>query len=363
MPTLFDSLQLGDVTADNRILMAPLTRGRADRDGVPQPMMGVYYAQRASAGLIISEATGISRQGLGWPNAPGLWSDAQVAAWQKVTGAVHAADGRIFAQLWHMGRLVHPSVSGMANVSSCAVAAPGHAHTYEGKQDHAVPHALGIEEIAGVVGDYAKAASNAIRAGFDGVQIHSANGYLIDQFLRDNTNCRTDAYGGPPANRIRFLREVVEAVTAAVGAGRTAVRFSPNGESQGVDDSDPQRLYGEVARMLTGRGLAFVELREQRPGGSFGSTDVPPLSPLFREILDIPLVLNGEYTPAEAAETVGSGRADAIAFGRPFIANPDLPLRIRDGHALAKDNMKTWYSAGIEGYTDYPTWSEAQAAA
>lgn len=363
MPTLFDPVQFGAIAADNRILMAPLTRARADRDGVPQAFVKDYYAQRAGAGLIISEATGISRQGLGWPNAPGIWSEAQIAAWKTVTAAVHDAGSRIVCQLWHMGRLVHPSVSGLEPVSSSAIAAPHYAHTYEGKKDYVVPHVLTADEIAGIVADYAAAARNAISAGFDGIQLHAANGYLIDQFLRDNTNRRTDAYGGSPENRTRFLNEVLDAVIAEIGADRTAIRFSPNGETQGVDDSDPATLFDIVARQLAGRGLAFVELREQRPGGTFGKSDVPPVSPSFRRLYDGPLVLNNDITPEMAAEMVESGKADAVAFGRPFIANPDLPLRIKDGHPLATEDYKLWYANGPEGYLDYPTWEQAQAAA
>ncbi len=363
MVSLFDPLAIGGITAPNRIFMAPLTRARANRDAVPQPVVADYYAQRAGAGLNISEATGISRQGLGWPNAPGLWSAAQGEGWKSVTDAVHGAGGRIFAQLWHMGRVAHPLVSGMRPVSSSAVAAPGQMHTYEGKADHVVPHALDTDEIAGIVADYGAAARNALRAGFDGVQIHAANGYLIDQFLRDGVNQRDDDYGGSPENRVRFLREVLDAVVAEAGAARTAIRFSPNGETQGTDDSDPVALFKVVGEVVAGRGLAFVEMREARPDSSFRASEVPPISPWFRKLYDGPLVLNGDYTSAEAAEAVASGRADAIAFGRPFLGNPDLPLRIRDGHPFAGSDMKLWYTNGPEGYSDYPTWEEAQAAA
>ena len=363
MTSLFDPVRLGAIAAPNRILMAPLTRGRSSADGVPEPLKASYYAARAGAGLIISEATGISRQGLGWPKAPGLWTEAQVAAWQPVVAAVHDAGGRIVAQLWHMGRLVHPAVSGMTPVSSSAIAAPGKAHTAEGKLDYVEPHALTRQEIAGIVEDYARAAVNARRAGFDGVQIHAANGYLIDQFLRDNTNRRDDDYGGAAKRRVRFMAEVVDAVTGAIGADRTAIRFSPNGPSQGVDDSDPVSLFGAVAHVLSGRGLAFVELREQRPDGTFGSSDVPPVSPWFRDAYDGVLVLNGDYTPAEAKAAVASGRADAIAFGRPFIGNPDLVARIGNGWPLAADNPRTWYSDGPAGYTDYPAYAEEAAVA
>lgn len=366
MPSLFDPIKLGAVDAPNRILMAPLTRGRSDDDGVPQPHMIDYYRQRASAGLIITEATGISRQGLGWVNAPGIWSDAQVEAWKPVTDAVHADGGRIFLQLWHMGRLVHADfLDGEAPVSSSDRQAPGNVRTYKsgGKRiDYSVPRALSVEEIKGVVADYAHAARNAIRAGFDGVQIHSANGYLIDQFLRDNTNFRTDQYGGSIENRIRFLTEVTDAVIAAVGADRTAVRFSPNGETQGVDDSDPVPLFSAAAKMLDSRGIAFLELREQRPDGTFGQSDVPPVSPHIRPLFKGPLILNGDYSRSEAIDVVASGRADGIAFGRPFIANPDLVERLKADLPLAELDPKTLYTPGPEGYSDYPRYGEQQAA-
>jgi 2,4-dienoyl-CoA reductase-like NADH-dependent reductase (Old Yellow Enzyme family) len=366
MPTLFDPIRLGAIEAPNRILMAPLTRGRSDADGVPQPHMIDYYRQRAGAGLIITEATGISRQGLGWVNAPGIWSDAQVEAWKPVTSAVHADGGRIFLQLWHMGRLVHSDfLDGEPPVSSSDRQAPGNVRTYKSggqRIDYSVPRPLGVEEIKGVVADYARAAKNAIRAGFDGVQIHAANGYLIDQFLRDNTNFRTDDYGGSIENRIRFLTEVVDAVVAAIGAERTAVRFSPNGETQGTDDSNPVPLFSAAAQMLETRGLAFLELREQRPNGTFGQSDVPPVSPHIRKIFSGPLFLNGDYTREEALDAVASGRADGVAFGRPFIANPDLVDRLREGLPLAESNVKTWYTPGPEGYSDYPRYGDVKAA-
>lgn len=363
MPTLFDPVRLGAIEASNRVLMAPLTRGRADADGVPQPLMVEYYRQRATAGLIISEATGISRQGLGWVDAPGIWSEAQVEGWKPVTQAVHDAGGKIVLQLWHMGRLVHADfLDGKAPVSSTNRPAPGGVRTYlsGGKRvDYSIPRALTVEEIGAIVGDYAHAARNAMRAGFDGVQIHAANGYLIDQFLRDNTNDRTDEYGGSVENRIRFLTEVVDAVVDAVGADRTAVRFSPNGESQGVDDSDPQALFTAAATMLDQRRIAFLELREQRPDGTFGRTDVPPVSPDVRQVFTGPLVLNGDYSRADALEKVATGQADAIAFGRPFIANPDLVERLRTGAPLAESEIATWYAPGPRGYVDYPRYDEA----
>jgi N-ethylmaleimide reductase len=354
--TLFDPIQLGSIAAPNRIIMAPLTRGRSEAGHVPvSALKAEYYAQRASAGLIIAEATGISQEGLGWPSAPGIWSDAQVAAWKPVTEAVHVAGGRIILQLWHMGRLVHPDFLGGAQpVSSSATTAPGYAHTEKGKQDYAQARALELSEIPRLIADYVHAAKNAISAGFDGVQIHAANGYLIDQFLRDNSNFRTDQYGGSIENRIRLLREVTEAVVGAVGAERTSVRLSPNGESQGADDSDPIPLFTAAAAALQDIGIAFLELRDVKDFGNFGRTDVPRVSPDIRKVFTNPLVLNQEYTAESAAADLETGLADAISFGRPFISNPDLPERLRTGAPLTPDNFKTWYSPGPEGYTDYP---------
>jgi N-ethylmaleimide reductase len=362
MPSLFDPITLGAVEAPNRILMAPLTRGRADKDAVPTEMMVDYYTQRASAGLIISEATGISREGLGWPFAPGLWTDAQVAAWKPVTDSVHAAGGRIVAQLWHMGRQVHSSVIGTQPVSSSATATEGQAHTYEGKQDFEVARPLELNEIPRLLNDYELATKNALAAGFDGVQIHAANGYLIDQFLRDNANSRTDEYGGSIENRVRLLREVAERVISVAGADRTSVRLSPNGDSQGVDDSNPEPLFTAAAKVLSDLGIAFLELREPGPDGTFGKTDVPKLSPAIRKVFKGVLVLNSDYaTVADAQAALDSGNADAISFGRTFIGNPDLPERFHTGAPLAQDNPKTWYSQGPEGYVDYPALETANA--
>ena len=355
MPSLFDPIRLGAIEAPNRIIMAPLTRGRATRAHVPTALMAEYYAQRASAGLIISEATGISQQGLGWPHAPGLWSAEQVAAWQPVTAAVHRAGGRIVAQLWHMGQLVHPDfLGGQPPVAASATTAPDAAHTYDGKKPYEQARALQSEEIPALLEDFRRAARNAREAGFDGVQIHAANGYLIDEFLRDGTNHRTDAYGGPVENRVRLLREVVQAVVETVGADRTGVRLSPNGAIQGCNDSDPARLFVAAAGVLQEAGIAFLEMREPGEGGTFGKPDHPPIAPAMRRVFTGPMILNSDYDPARAAVAVADGTADAIAFGRPFIANPDLPRRIAKGVPLAKDVAGTWYSPGPEGYVDYP---------
>ncbi len=363
MPTLFDPIRLGAIEAPNRILMAPLTRARATRGHVPTPRMAQYYAQRADAGLIISEATGISQEGLGWPYAPGVWSQEQVEAWKPVVRAVHEAGGRIVCQLWHMGRLVHPDfLGGAAPVSSSATTAPDAAHTYEGKKPYGEARALGEDEVPRLLEDYRRAAANAMAAGFDGVQIHAANGYLIDQFLRASGNHRTDGYGGPVGNRVRLLREVAEAVADTVGADRTGVRLSPNEPIQGVDDPEPHVLFRAAAEALAGAGVAFVELREPGEHGTFGRAARAPVAPVIRAAFGGPVVLNSDYVGATAEAAVERGEADAVAFGRPFIANPDLVARIRTGAALARDEAATWYSQGDEGYLDYPTLAASRAA-
>jgi N-ethylmaleimide reductase len=361
MPSLFDPIKLGTLEVPNRILMAPLTRGRSTREHVPTALMQTYYSQRAGAGLILTEATGISRQGLGWPYAPGLWSAAQVEGWKPVAAAVHEAGGRIFAQLWHMGRLVHSSLGGSQPVSASATTAPYKAHTYDGRQPYEEARALRLDEIPGIIGDYENAAANALKAGFDGVQIHAANGYLIDQFLRDGSNLRDDDYGGPVENRIRLLRQVTRAVADVAGADRTAVRLSPNGDSQGVNDSDPFRLFPAAAAALSEIGIAFLELREPPQDGTFGKAEVDPVHPFIRKAFAGPLVLNSDYSLARAQAALDAGEADAITFGRPFISNPDLVDRLRSGAELAPDVMALWYSQGPEGYIDYPALEPAAA--
>lgn len=354
MTSLFDPVKLGAIDAPNRILMAPLTRARGTRDHVPTPVMADYYSQRAGAGLIISEAIGISRQGLGWPYATGLWNRDQVDGWRRVTDAVHDAGGRIVAQLWHMGRLVHSSVTGQQPVAPSPAAAPGHAHTYEGNKDYETPRALAVSEIPELLDTYATAARNAIAAGFDGVQLHAANGYLIDEFLRNGVNARDDDYGGSAENRVRLLREVTGTLADAVGADRTAVRLSPNGNTQGTDDSDPQSLFPVAAQALDALGIAFLELRELKPDGTYGASEVPPLSPVIRQHYKGPLILNSDFDAVKAQAALDSGVADGIAFGRPFIANPDLVERLRTGAPLNAWDASTFYTQGAEGYTDYP---------
>lgn len=363
MPTLFDPISFGSIAAPNRIVMAPLTRGRSDATHVPiTALKAEYYSQRAAAGLIIAEATGITQEGLGWPFAPGIWHADQVEAWKPVIGAVHDAGGRIVLQLWHMGRLVHPDFLGGAQpVSASATTAPGQAHTATGRQPYAHARALRLDEIPRLIGDYVHAARNAMRAGFDGIQLHSANGYLIDQFLRDNSNFRDDDYGGSIENRTRLLREVTQALVETVGAGRVSVRLSPNGDSQGADDSNPVALFTAAAAALQALDIGFLELREQKDFGNFGTTDVPRVSPHIRRVFTNPLVLNQEYRLASAQKDIASGLADAISFGRPFISNPDLVARLECDAELAPDNYRTWYSPGPEGYVDYPVL-ETEAA-
>lgn len=356
MPTLFNPVALGAIIAPNRILMAPLTRTRGTREHVPTPLMAQYYAQRASAGLIISEAIGITPQGLGWPFATGLWNAAQVDGWRQITDAVHDAGGRIVAQLWHMGRMVHPDfMQGAEPVSASATQAPGRAHTYEGRKPYAVARPLRLDELPVLLDDYRAAAQRALEAGFDGVQLHAANGYLIDQFLRNNANLRTDAYGGEPDNRVRLLCEVTRALIEVVGASRTSVRISPNGDSQGVNDSHPEPLFTLAAHRLAELSIAFLEVREPRPDGSLFKSDHPPIVPSLRKAFPGPLVLNSDYDAASAQAALDCGLADAISFGRPFIANPDLPYRLAKGLALASDDARTWYAQGPEGYVDYPS--------
>jgi N-ethylmaleimide reductase len=359
---LFQPIALGAIQAPNRIVMAPLTRGRSDPGSVPNAMMAEYYRQRADAGLIISEATGISVEGLGWPAAPGAWNAAQTEGWKGVTEAVHKADGRIVLQLWHMGRLVHPDfLNGAPPISASATTARETAHTPEGRKPCEQARAATLDDIARIVDDYGRAAENAKAAGFDGVQLHGANGYLVDQFLRSNSNLRDDDYGGSPENRTRFMREILERLIEVWGKDRVSIRLSPNGETQSCDDSDPPSIFGAAARVLEELGVGFVELRQAGPTGTFGATDVPKQGDLIRSLYSGPLVFNSDYTAEQAEADVASGQCDAISFGRPYISNPDLAWRIRNGAEWAPNvNVpKSWYLPGPEGYIDYPVFELA----
>src|SRR6202789_934303 len=306
MTSLFEPITVGAIDAPNRIMMAPLTRGRATHSHVPTPLMGEYYAQRSSAGVIISEATGISQQGRGWPNAPGLWSEEQTAAWKAIVGEVHDAGGRIVAQHWHMGRLVHPDYLGGARpVSASATTAPGNARTYEGTKPYAEARALELHEIKQIIDDFKRAAENAMAAGFDGVQLHGANGYLIDQFLRDGTNRRVDSYGGTVENRLRLLTEVTQTLISVAGADRTGVRLSPNDDPQGCGDSESESLFTKAAEALSGLKIAFLEMRASRPESTFRPAP-RSLVPAMRRAFKGMLILNSDYALGDASQALRS---------------------------------------------------------
>ncbi|MCU0912598.1 MAG: alkene reductase [Rhodobacteraceae bacterium] len=357
---LFSPARLGDIAIANRVVMAPLTRNRAGAGGVPTELMATYYAQRAGAGLIVSEGTQIRPDGQGYLDTPGIYTPEQVAGWRRVTDAVHARGGRIVCQLWHVGRISHFSVLpfGTFPVSSTARRAQGKTFTASGFQPVSTPRALRTDEIPGLVDAYAHAARCAIEAGFDGVEVHGANGYLIEQFLRDSINDRTDAYGGTIENRVRFLQEVMTAVAAAIGAGRTGLRLSPLTPSNEAGlDSDPQRLYGHAVDVLAPLGLAFIHVVEGVTGGPRDNApfDFEDLRRRFqRGQPGSGWIVNNGYTRPMALDAVASGRATAVAFGRPFIANPDLVDRLLEDAPLAEPQRETFYGGGAPGYTDYP---------
>ena len=367
MTTLFDPLRLGDITAANRVIMAPLTRDRAGPGQVPTPLMAAYYAQRASAGMIVSEATQVCAEGQGYLDTPGLYNAAQVAGWRHVTDAVHAKGGKIVAQLWHVGRISHVSLqpNGQAPVSSTARRANGKTFTAKGFEDVSAPRALRLEELPGIVAAYRHAARCAIDAGFDGVEVHGANGYLLEQFLRDSINDRTDAYGGPKEHRARLLLEVMSAIVAEIGAGRTGLRLSPvTPANDAQQDSDSQGLYEYVVEQLAPLRLAFLHVIE---GATGGPRDVAPFdyAALHRRFKlgneHGAWIVNNGYTRAMAIEAVGNGSADAVAFGKAFISNPDLVRRLHDDAPLAPLNRDTLYGGGASGYTDYPALADATA--
>ncbi|QCE33768.1 alkene reductase [Acetobacteraceae bacterium] len=366
MPHLFSPLKIEKTEYPNRIFMAPLTRTRNFPDGVPTPLMAEYYAQRASAGLIIAEATAISLQGYGFLNAPGLWMEEQIEGWKKVTEAVHEKGGKIIVQIWHGGRVVFPTMSGgQQPVSASATQAPGLGHIWEGKRPYPKARALEISEIKEITTQFADAAKNALEAGFDGVQIHAANGYLIDQFLRDSSNLRTDEYGGSVENRMRFLKEVCEAVIAKIGAEKVSVRLTPNGKILGCIDSNPEEIFLPVAKMLNDLDIAWLELKEFNPHATDDADNQEKLSPKIRKIFQRPLVLNGGYDLETAQQAIESGAANAIAFGRDFISNPDLVERFKTGAALNDADKTTWYGQFLDdktkGYTDWPTLENTKA--
>ena len=348
MTTLFDPITIGGVTLKNRVVMAPLTRARAVGPGrVPNALMAEYYAQRSGAGLILSEATSVTPQGVGYENTPGIWSDEQVEGWKLVTEAVHAKGGKIFLQLWHVGRISDPSLlDGAAPVAPSPIAAKGHVSLLRPMRPYAVPRALETAEIPGVVAAYRKGAENAKRAGFDGVEIHGANGYLLDQFLQDSTNQRTDAYGGPIENRARLLLEATDAAIDVWGADRVGMHLAPRRDSHDMGDSDPAGTFGYVARELGKRKIAFICAREAIGEDSLG--------PLLKKEFGGVYIANEQFSLEAAQQALNDGTADAIAWGKDFIANPDLPERLRTGAPLNPQRPELFYAPGPEGYVDYP---------
>lgn len=362
-PKLFTPTKLGDIDVANRVVMAPLTRNRARPEGdVPVALNAEYYSQRAGAGLIISEGTQISPQGKGYAWTPGIYSPEQVAGWKVVTDAVHARGGKIVAQIWHVGRVSHDTLQpgGTAPVAPSALAAD--TRTFDGTEflPTSTPRALEVSEIPGILDDYRKAAANADAAGFDGVEIHAANGYLIDQFLRDGSNTREDAYGGSIENRTRFLVEVVEAVVGVLGAGRVGIRLSPFANANGITESDPQTLFEHVVDRLNEFSLAYLHMVEGQTGGPRELADGQSIEALRKRFAGAYIANNG-YTREMAIDAVESGKADLVAFGRAFLANPDLVERLRRDAPLNEPDKATFYGGGEKGYTDYPVLAETLA--
>ncbi len=347
MTNLFDPVRLGDVALSNRIVMAPMTRSRADANGVPLPFVKDYYAQRASAGLILTEATYVSRMAKGYVRTPGLVTPEQVVAWMEITQAVHAAGGRIFAQLYHTGRVALPEFlpGNVLPVAPSAVAIKGQNKTDDGPKDFVVPRPLETDEIPEVAGEYATAAARAIEAGFDGVEIHAASGYLIHQFLDSAINQRTDFYGGSVVNRARFLLLVVDHVAEAIGAGRTGIKLSPRIKFNDVTEPDAEEMYPHLARELSERKLAYVH------GAKQGGYEIHSA---FRPLYKGNYIAGAGFTAESGNAALASGAADAIVYGKPYLANPDLVRRMKDGLPLADADPKTIYAGGAQGYSDYP---------
>jgi len=347
MTSLFDPLQAGAFALKNRVVLAPLTRCRSSAGRVPNDLMREYYVQRASAGLILSEATSVSAMGVGYPDTPGIWSEEQVAGWKRITEAVHAAGGTMLLQLWHVGRISDPEyLGGALPLAPSAIAAKGHVSLMRPKRDYVVPRALELSEIPGIVAEYRRGAENAKRAGFDGVEVHGANGYLLDQFLQDGTNKRTDAYGGPIENRARLMLEAVDACIEVWGADRVGLHLAPRGDSHTMSDSNPLATFGYVAEQMGKRKLAFLCTREHQGPDAISSE----LKKLFGGVL----IANEAFTKETAEAAIESGHADAVAFGKPFIANPDLPERFKLNAPLNAQDPSTFYAQGPKGYTDYP---------
>ena len=352
MPGLLEPIVIGELRLPNRVVMAPLTRNRSSGVGrVPNALMREYYTQRAAAGLIISEATSVSPSGVGYPHTPGIWSAEQVDGWRSIVDGVHEAGGRILLQLWHVGRISDLSYhDGAPPVAPSAIAAKGHVSLLRPQRPYPVPRALATDEIAGIVDSFHQAARNAQAAGFDGVELHGANGYLLDQFLQDKPNQRTDRYGGSIENRARLMLEATDATIAVFGAGRVGMHLAPRGDAHDAGDSDPAATFGYVARELGKRQLAFLCARESTTGHRFG----PELKKQFGGIY----IVNEGFTQDSAEAALAAGEADAVAFGKLFISNPDLPLRFAARQSLAPFDPATFYSQGAQGYTDYPSLAQ-----
>jgi len=348
MTTMFDPIKVGALELPNRIIMAPLTRSRADGGArVPNALMAEYYVQRASAGLILSEATSVTPMGVGYADTPGIWLDEQVEGWKIVTDAVHKAGGRIFLQLWHVGRISDPVfLNGELPVAPSAIQPQGHVSLVRPKRGYVTPRALALDEIAGIVAAYRKGAENAKKAGFDGVEVHGANGYLLDQFLQDSTNQRTDAYGGPIENRARLMLEVTDACIDVWGADRVGMHLAPARDSHDMGDSTPRDTFGYVARELGKRKIAFIFTREAQGPDMLG--------PMIKKEFGGVWIANQQLTKEQAEELVANGTADAVSWGQLFISNPDLPRRLQQGAPLNAPNTDTFYAPGALGYTDYP---------
>jgi N-ethylmaleimide reductase len=359
MNTIFSPVKVGGLALRNRIVMAPMTRCRAQPDGVLTPLTATYYAQRASAGLIISEATQVSAQGIGYPSTPGIYTDAHVAAWKVVTDAVHAQGGLIVCQLWHCGRVSHNDFhEGAAPVSSSAIGRAGKGYTYQGLKPYPTPRALTPDEVPGVIEHYRHGAAMAKAAGFDGVELHGANGYLPDQFLRDGVNKRTDAWGGTIENRARFMLEATRAIVGVWGADRVGVRLSPSGTFNDMSDSDPRATFTYVVKHLGAMNLAYLHIMEAmesdlKAGPSIPTWEALPVS-FFRPLFRGTLITNGGFTRDKASAYIAEGHCDAVAFGVPFIANPDLPARFQKNAPLAAADPSTFYMGGEKGYAAYP---------
>ena len=351
MSNLFDPVKIGDLNLPNRIIMSPLTRCRSSQGRVPNTMMAEYYSQRASAGLIMSEATSVTPMGVGYPDTPGIWSKEQVEGWKLVTKAVHAMGGRIFLQLWHVGRISDPIyLNGELPVAPSAIAAAGHVNQIRPLKLFVTPRALESSEIPAIIEAYRKGAENAKAAGFDGVEIHGANGYLLDQFLQDGTNKRADRYGGVIENRARLMLEVTDAVTSVWSVGRVGMHLAPRGDAQDMKDSNPRVTFGYVAEQLGKRHIAFICTRE--------SLGLNRLSPSLKKIFGGALIANEGFNQISAEAEIKSGQADAVAFGKLFIANPDLPARFATKAPLNAPVPETFYGSGPKGYTDYPFLNE-----